>query len=138
MFGMAQQASEITGQMAFGMMGAVLGIVIVPIIVTMQSFVQAGIYHLMLIILGGAEEDFETTFRVVAYSKTVQLANLLPIIGGIAASIWEIVLCIKGLREAHNIENKIAVLAVLLPMILCCVLIVVVAVLFGGALLAAF
>ena len=136
MFGMGKEASALSGQMAFGMLGAVFGIIFIPIAVTITAFVEAGIYHLMLMILGGAEEDFETTFRVVAYSKTAEIARIVPFLGGLVTTVWEIVLCIDGLREAHNIENKTAILAVLLPFLLCCVLIGLLAMLFGGALLA--
>ncbi len=135
MFGMGKETSALSGQMAFGMLGTVFGIIFIPIAVTITAFVQAGIYHLMLMILGGAEEDFETTFRVVAYSKTAEIARIVPFLGGLVTTVWEIVLCIDGLREAHNIENKTAVLAVLLPFLLCCVLIGLLAMLFGGALL---
>ncbi|MCK5832048.1 YIP1 family protein [bacterium] len=138
MFGLSEQATAMSGQMAFGFLGFFLGIIIVPIAVTIGTFVQAGIYHLMLMLLGGAEEDFEVTFRVVAYSKTAEIAKVVPIAGSLVATIWGIILCINGLREAHNIENKVAVWAVLLPMIVCCLFTGVIVMIFGGAMLAAF
>ncbi|RKZ31878.1 hypothetical protein DRQ36_00615 [bacterium] len=103
-----------------GIAGAIIGIIIAPIGVAIGSFVWAGIYHLMLMIVGGANEDYEATFRVVAFSQSVQVLQVVPIIGGPVASIWALVLHVKGLSEAHDISQGKALLAILLPIIVCC------------------
>ncbi len=135
MLGMADQLSNTGGELTAGIAGFFIYLVFAPIAIAAASFLQAGLYHLMLIILGGAEENFETTYRVVAYSMSSSLANVIPIIGSIVSSIWGMVIIINGLREAHGIQNKTAVMAVLLPLIVCCVCGVAFAILFGGALL---
>jgi hypothetical protein len=60
------------GQTALGVgmsiVGAFVGIGVSFILIPMGFFIGAGILHLMLMIVGGANEDFEATFRVVAYS----------------------------------------------------------------------
>lgn len=45
-----------------------LHLVIVPCLTAVMLFVGSGIYHVVLMLLGGAKQPFEATFRVVAYT----------------------------------------------------------------------
>jgi hypothetical protein len=114
----------------FGMgIGIVVFILIMPILVIVGMFVGSGILHLCLMIVGGARKPFETTFRVVAFScGATYLLALIPICGGAIAGIYNIVLQCLGLARTHEIAAGRALIAVLLPLIICC----------GGALLLAF
>jgi hypothetical protein len=71
-------------------------------------------------IVGGANNGFEATVRVVCYAQTAQLAGIVPFCGGLIAAIWAIVLYVIGLATAHRTTQGKAVLAVLLPVVLCC------------------
>jgi hypothetical protein len=107
---------------------AVAYIVLIPVLVIMGMFIWSGILHLCLMIVGGAKKPFETTFRVVCFSSgSTSLLSMIPICGGWIAGVWNIVLECIGLARSHETDTGKAVLAVLLPMIVCCG---------GGALLA--
>jgi hypothetical protein len=104
---------------AFGvLMGTAIG---GPIAIIVVMFIAAGIYHLMLMVLGSGQRGFETTFRVEAYAVgTVGLFSLIPVCGGLIGGIWGLVVVIIGLAEAHEISRGKAAAAVLIPWALCC------------------
>ena len=91
-----------------------------PIFVIIGVFIGAAILHLMLMIVGGANRGFEATARVVCYALTAQLAGIIPICGGIVSVVWSIILYVIGLATAHRTTRGKALLAVLLPVVLCC------------------
>lgn len=106
----------------FGMgAGMIFAIIVVPIALAAGVFIGSGILHLCLMIVGGAKQGFETTFRVVCFSigSTYPLI-IVPFCGGMVAGIWAIVLQCIGIARAHEIETGRATLAVLLPIIVCC------------------
>ncbi len=96
-------------------------LLLVPVFVIIRSFVSAGIAHLCLMLLGGANRPFETTLRVICFSNgSANLLQLVPVCGGLFAGVWSLVLNCIGLARAHETDTWRAVLAVLLPMIVCC------------------
>jgi len=133
----AGMGNPFAAQMAGGAAGAVVGLacgaVILPIALIIGMFFSAGLYHLMLMMLGGARFPFETTFRVVAYCQgTTGLLSFIPFCGGLINAIVSIVYTIIGLSRAHEISGGKAALAVLIPMFVCCGI----AVVFYGAIIA--
>ena len=117
-----------------GTAGAIAGIIFSPVFVAIGIFIIAAILHVCLMIVGGARRPFETTFRVVCF--TVGSANplqIVPICGGAICFVWGIVLYCIGLARAHEIDSGRAVMAVLLPLIVCCGGIVLLVMLVGGA-----
>jgi hypothetical protein len=118
----------------FGMgAGLILAIIFVPIGLTIVIFIASAILHVCLMIVGGAKQAFETTFRVVCFSigSTYPLM-IVPLCGGAVAAIWNLVLHCIGLARAHETDTGRAVLAVFLPMIACCGLWIVCIMIFGG------
>ena len=107
-------------------------IVIAPLFVVIGVFIAAAILHLMLMIVGGASSGFEATVRVVCYTYTAQLAGIIPFCGGIIATIWTVVLYVMGFSIAHRTTQGKALIAVLLPIIICCVMGVVLLIIAGG------
>jgi hypothetical protein len=110
---------------AFGMgvvgIWAVGYILLSPVLIIVATFIISGILHLCLMIVGGARKPFETTFRVVCFSSgSSSLLSMIPVCGGLIACVWNIVVEIIGLARAHEIDTGKAVLAVLLPIIVCC------------------
>jgi hypothetical protein len=81
-------------------------IILAPIFVIIGVFIGAAILHLMLMIVGGANNGFEATVRVVC--------------GGLVSMVWAIILYVFGLAAAHRTTQGKAVLAVVLPVVLCC------------------
>jgi len=95
-------------------------VILAPIFVIIGVFIGAAILHLMLMIVGGANNGFEATVRVVCYAQTAQLAGIVPFCGGLISMVWAIILYVFGLATAHRTTQGKAVLAVLLPVVLCC------------------
>lgn len=96
-------------------------IMILPVFLAVGVYIGSGILHLSLMILGGAKRPFEATFRVCCFAGGSSAAlQLLPVCGGLAASVWNFVLIIVGLSKVHDISKGRAVIAVLLPTLLCC------------------
>ncbi len=97
------------------------GIGLMPILALLQPFIMAGIYHLCLIMFGGAQNGYEATYRVVAYTQgATAVWNILPVCGGFLNGIWALVSTIIGLREAHQTTTGRAVAAVLVPIVVLC------------------
>ena len=87
-----------------------------PLILIISLFISAGVVHLTLMILRGANSGFATTVRVFCFAYGAQLAVVIPFVGGLTAGIWSVVLAVIGLREAHATTTSRAVLALLLPL----------------------
>jgi hypothetical protein len=101
--------------------GSAAFIIFVPVLIVIGLFIGAAIIHLCLMIVGGAKKSFETTFRVLAFSQgSTGPLQMIPVCGGVIAGIWGLILNCIGIARAHEIETGRAVLAVLLPVIVCC------------------
>ena len=101
--------------------GSIFFIILIPLLIAIGLFIGSAIVHVCLMIVGGAKQTFETTFRVVAFTQgSTGPLQMIPICGGVIAGIWALILNCIGLARAHEIETGRAVLAVLLPVILCC------------------
>jgi len=108
---------------------ALLAAVLIPISVLIGSFVGSAILHVCLWIVGGANRSFEATYAVMAYcGGATSVFSLIPFCGGLIGAVWNIVIEIIGLREAHGTTTGRAALAVFLPLIVCCGLSIVVAI----------
>jgi hypothetical protein len=113
-----------------GMIGL---IVLVPVFIVIGLFIGAAIVHLCLMIVGGANKSFETTFRVLAFSQgSTGPLQVIPVCGGLIAFVWALVVDCIGLARAHETSTGRAVLAVLLPLIVCCGAGIFFLIMFGG------
>jgi hypothetical protein len=109
----AFQGGMTVGQLA-------VNVLLGPLLVAIGLFIGAGIYHVALLVLGGAQRDFEATLRVTCYGGATQLFQIVPGCGGLIAIVWNIVVQIIGLSEVHGISRGKAAGAVLLPLLLLC------------------
>ena len=104
-----------------GMGIGVGAIILVPLGIVIVLFIWSAIVHLCLMIVGGANQPFETTFRVVAFTQgSIGPLQIIPLCGGLISLVWAIVCYCIGLARAHETDTGRAVLAVLLPLIVCC------------------
>ena len=56
-------------------------VIILPVLTVLSLFINAGITHVMLLLLNGARHGFETTMRVAAYAHgSAALLNLIPLV----------------------------------------------------------
>src|SRR5438477_5581663 len=105
----------------FGGLGWIFLLVLTPLFVAIGVFVASAILHVCLMIVGGAKQAFETTFRVVCFAEgSASPLLVIPFCGGLITGIWKIVLYCIGLAHAHETDTGRAVISVLLPLIICC------------------
>jgi hypothetical protein len=96
-------------------------IMLLPVFLVCMAFVTAGVLHLALILVQGANRPFEATFRVTCFAGgATAILQLLPFFGALLATVWNLVLLVLGLAQVQNIGRGRAVVAVLLPAIVCC------------------
>jgi hypothetical protein len=113
--GMMISGGEGVGGPEVAIMGGVMiGFVIFsPLLIAIGLYIGAAVIHVLLMIFRGAGGGFEATFRVIAYTSSTQLFALVPILGGMVAGLYALVLLILGLPKAHNTDTWRAVVAVL-------------------------
>jgi hypothetical protein len=93
---------------------------LIPLLAFMGLVVGAALLHISLFLVGGANEDFEATFRVVCYCTSADLFAVFPILGQFIGLIWKIYITVVGVREVHGISTGRSVLAFALPSLVCC------------------
>jgi hypothetical protein len=104
-----------------------------PLLVALGLFIGSGILHLCLMLVGGANRSFETTFRVVCFSGgAANLFSMIPMCGGLIAGVYQIVLNCIGLTRAHQTTTGKALMAIFLPLIICCAVCILFGVILGG------
>jgi hypothetical protein len=115
-------------------MGIGLGsIILVPLGIVIFLFIWSGLAHLCLMIFGGANQPFETTFRVFAFTQgSAGPLQIIPLCGGLISGVWAIVCNCIGLARAQETDTGRAVLAVLSPLIVCCGFVFVILFMFGA------
>jgi hypothetical protein len=96
-------------------------IILVPLFIVIFLFIWSGLAHLCLMIFGGANHSFETTFRVFAFTQgSAGPLQIIPLCGGLISGVWAIVCNCIGLARAQETDTGRAVLAVFSPLIICC------------------
>ena len=100
--------------------GIAAAALVAPFMLIASLFIWAGCLHLILMMVRGAKNGFEATFRVVSYSVGAYIFLMIPFCGALISAIWTIVLAIVGLKEAHGTTGGKASFAVLFPLIMCC------------------
>lgn len=118
--------------------GIVAAAVFTPFILIASLFIWSGVLHLLLMMVRGAKNGFEATFRVVSYSMGAYVFLMVPFCGAIISAPWSIVLAIIGLKEAHGTTGGKASFAVLLPLIMCCAIVTLFFLLMLGTVAASF
>lgn len=116
--------------------GPVAGLAVVPVILTCAWTVVmgtigvlvgvisgAGIIHFTLMLLGGANQSFEATCRVICYVQgSVALFQVVPCVGPLIGAIYYSVAAIIGIAETHEVSRGKATAALLLPLLVLMVL----------------
>jgi hypothetical protein len=116
----ANQRNAFAGMAGMGI-GSIGFIILFPLVLIIGLFICAGIIHLFLMLVGGAKQPFETTFRVLAFSQgSTGVLQMIPICGGLIAAVWGLIVNCIGLARAHETDTGRVVLAVILAVIICC------------------
>ena len=117
---MTDRSSGIGALFGFGMASVFL-VLLIPIFLVAGTFIAAAIAHVCLMIVGGANRTFETTFRVLCYAGgSANALQLVPVCGGALAGVASLILNCIGLARAHETDTWRAVVAILLPLVVCC------------------
>lgn len=127
-----QEVPVAGGIQALGSIGLAFVALFVPFLLIISLFLWSGFLHVLLLMVSGARNGFEATFRAVSYSCGSYLFMTIPVCGSLIATVWSIVITIIGLKEAHGTSGGKATFAVLFPMILCCLAVFLFAVLLFG------
>jgi hypothetical protein len=118
-----------------GIGGLIGTIVLWPIFFLIALFIGAGILHLCFMLVSATEHSpfgFEGTLKVVAYTQTVGLASVVPVLGGFIMMVWGIYLEVIGAATVHRTTQGKALLGVLIPLFVCCFCGIVAAIFFGA------
>ena len=94
--------------------------ILIPFAVVLLLFFWSILLHISVLLVGGAKEDFEASFRVVSYASAADLFNVVPFVGWLVAIGWKLYLLVVGVREVHRIGTGRAAAAIALPVLLCC------------------
>lgn len=117
-----QYASSFT---RFGGGGSlILNVILGPLFIACGLFIVAAILHVSFMIVGALKDSrsqYEGTFRLIAYASVANIANVIPIVGGLIGGIWTLYLVVVGAQQLHKTTSSKALFGVLLPTILCCV-----------------
>lgn len=97
-----------------------------PSCTVLYLFLAAAMAHLMLLIVGGAQREFEATFRVIAYAfGSTLIIGLIPFCGLFPVqTIWMFVTVVIGLAQMHETDAWRAFMAQLFTFPTCCCLFV--------------
>lgn len=110
-------------------------LVSIPVGAAIGLFIEAGVVHLLLMMLGGANRSFETTVRAVAFTNgSTALFQVVPVLGSLVALVWGLIIQAHGLKEMHQTSMGKALGAVLIPIGLCVFCLGAVGIMAAGAL----
>jgi hypothetical protein len=107
---------EMLGVAGAGSMNALVEFLLSPLLLVITLYVITGITHLILSVMDGANNGFNTTLRVFAYSYSPALFSIIPLVGGLVGLVWMSVVSIIGLREAQETSGGKSATAVLAPL----------------------
>lgn len=103
------------------LIGYAAALVVMPVFLYIGAFVSAGVFHVALMMVGGAGRSYEATFRAVAYANgTCSIFQLIPICGAYISSLASLVYVVIALKETHRTDLWRPIVAILLILLLCC------------------
>ena len=130
-FGSRNNAFDVFGLGPWGFL--LLYAALSPILIIIGLFIGSAVLHLCLMLVGGANRSFETTFRVACFTAgAANLFSMIPVCGGIITAVYNIVLECIGLSRAHQTTTGKALMAIFLPLIVCCGICILFGVVLGG------
>lgn len=128
LFGAAMMGSEAGIEGMLGMGGAsllqvILVVIFWPIVYPFFILLSAALNHLAILIVGGLSNSpsrFEGTFNIVSYAQTAMIATIVPVLGNLVAAVMQFYFNYQGFLKVHRTTPTKALLATLMPVILCC------------------
>ncbi|MEN3045710.1 MAG: YIP1 family protein [Candidatus Hydrothermales bacterium] len=102
---------------AIGSLKIIPGIITLPILAVILSFIGVGILWVVARILGGKGE-YIPYYIPIAMTYILHWVSVIPIIGGFLstlASIWMIIVAVKVTQTVHQLDLARAIIVVLIP-----------------------
>lgn len=120
-----------------GILGLVGSILVSVIGGAIGLFLVAAVANFMVnAIVGSGRANYETTFRVAAYSSVTTIVSWIPVIGGLAG-LYGLYLAVVGVREVYQTTTGQAVGVVLVSGLVLAVIYAIVAFVIVAALISA-
>lgn len=114
---------------------SVAGLIFTPLIVTVKVFFAALYFHCLLYFTRSNKQNSAATFRIVCYSQSTAIFDLIPVFGSIISPLWSLYLLAVGFNRVHKISIFKALMIILLPLIFLSAAIIMLALLFGAGIL---
>lgn len=95
-------------------------LIFLPLMVLGGLFISSGITHIMAWLIIGTNKPFEATVKLTAYAMGVNVLMVVPILGALVATVWQMILLVIGVREVHQTSTGRALFVVILPFLLFC------------------
>jgi hypothetical protein len=121
--------------------GLAVRLIVAPFVIAIGLFLGAAILHFCCMLVGALQNSrsgFEGSLRAVCYSEVSSLASIIPVVGGLIAIVWWIVLATQGIVRLHRTTSGKATAAVLIPVVVCCGGLVLIALAVGAAVFSRF
>ena len=101
--------SFVTSLRIGGMTFGIVSILVIPLATVIGSFIAGGLMHGIWKLLGSRQE-FETSYRCIAFSTAIipvtALIAVLPYVGTLVANIWWFWLMLLASVSVHGLEHR--------------------------------
>ncbi|MEF3697450.1 YIP1 family protein [Desulfolutivibrio sp.] len=97
--------------------GFLILLIMVPVFMAAGIYLDAGLTHLLLMLLRGNSKKFDETFRVMCYSAAPTVLSAVPVAGQLLSPvilIWYMTLQAIGLKKVHGAAYSQALAVVLI------------------------
>ena len=108
-----RKATEVFAQAGRIPAAAVLNFFLAPFAATVGLLLWTALLHLPLRMFHKERQSLKTTLRIVSYAAGPSVLAVVPIIGSTVGGVWSLVLTVIGIREAHSMSTRKALLCVL-------------------------
>lgn len=107
-----------------------LGIILLPIMTIIGSFIGVGILHVVALIFGGKAAYMEL-YRAVATAYVVNWVAVIPMLGPMIlaplAGLWSLVVSVVVIKNVYKLSTGKAVAVVLIPVVVIAILVMILA-----------
>ena len=91
--------------------GALLILVLLPVLVAIYYFISAGVMYVIWRLMG-SQEDYETAFRCLAFASAIMpvtaLLGPIPYLGVVVPTLWGLYLVVTASQHVHGLDPKTA------------------------------
>jgi hypothetical protein len=81
-------------------------LLLVPLSALFGLLLSAGVFHFILLLVGGAQNGWRMTFRAAAYLSAGACLLLLPWLGSLLYLLWSLLAMFPALAASHGISRS--------------------------------